>query len=215
VTLAVTVAASQQQSFTLSVNPTHLTVVQGSAASTTVTVGSVNGFSGTVTLTAASSPPGLSVTISPTTIVGNGTATVTVVGSAPGNYTVAVTGNCCNMTRSANFLVTVTSPPPPPDFTLTVSPTNQTVHRGSTATFTITVMGTNGFNGTVTLSATISPVNRHGPALSLPSTVGPYSTSTLTVATGHNTPQGIYTITVKATSGSLVHTFTITLNVTA
>ena len=112
--LAVTVAASQQQSFTLSVNPTHLTVVQGSAASTTVTVGSVNGFSGTVTLTAASSPPGLSVTISPTTIVGNGTATVTVVGSAPGNFTVAVTGNCCNMTRSAAFLVTVTSPPPPP-----------------------------------------------------------------------------------------------------
>jgi len=118
------------------------------------------------------------------------------------------------MTHAATFSVTVTSPPPP-DFTLTVSPTNQTIHRGSTTTYAITVMGTNGFNGTVTLSATISPVNRHGPTLSLPSTVGPYSTSTLTVATGHNTPQGIYTITVKATSGSLVHTFTITLRVTA
>src|SRR2546428_6565444 len=114
VTLAVTVAASQQQSFTLSVNPTHLTVVQGSAASTTVTVGSVNGFSGTVTLTAASSPPGLSVTISPTTIVGKGTATIKDVGSAPGNHTFEVAGNCCNITRSATLLLTITAPPPAP-----------------------------------------------------------------------------------------------------
>ncbi len=68
-----------------------------------------------------------------------------------------------------------------------------------------------GFNGTVTLSATSSPVNRHGPTPSVPSTVGPYSTSTLAVATAHNTPQATYTITVKATSGSLVHAFTVTV----
>jgi uncharacterized membrane protein len=213
VTLSVNVVTSQQ-SFTLSINPLHLNIVQGSAGTTTVTVGSVNGFSGTVTLTAVSNSPNLSTSISPTTIAGNGTATVTVVGSANGNYTVTVTGNCCNMTRSATFSVTVTSPPPP-DFTLTISPTNQTIRRGSTATYTITVKGSNGFNGTVTLSATISPVHRHGPRLSFPSTVGPDSTSTLTVATGHNTPTGIYMITVTATSGSLDQTFTITLDVTA
>jgi uncharacterized membrane protein len=154
------------------------------------------------------------------TLVSGGTANsiltvFTTNGTGLGTYQVTVTGFSPGLSRSVTLAVTVTSPPPPPDFSITVSPTNQTIHRGSTATYTITVMGMNGFNGTVTLSGTISPVNRHGPALSLPSTVGPYSTSTLTVATGHNTPQGIYTITVKATSGSLVHTFTITLNVTA
>jgi len=168
------------------------------------------------------SPSGLSMSLNPAnvTLRSGGTANsiltvFTTNGTSLGTYQVTVTGFSPGLSRSVTLAVTVTSPPPPPDFTLTVSPTNQTIHRGSTATYTITVRGTNGFNGTVTLSATISPVNRHGPALSLPSTVGPYSTSTLTASTGHNTPQGIYTITVKATSGSLVHTFTITLNVTA
>ena len=171
---------------------------------------------------AIASPPGLSMSLNPANVTvqsgGSANSILTVFttnGTGLDTYQVTVTGFSPGLSRSVTLAVTVTSPPPPPDFTLTVSPTNQTIRRGSTATYTITVKGTNGFNGTVTLSATVSPVNRHGPILSLPSTVGPYSTSTLTVATGHNTPQGLYTFTVKATSGSLVHTFTITLNVTA
>src|SRR5207237_10616566 len=103
---------------------------------------------------------------------------------------------------------------PSPDFTITLSPSSQTVRKGSTTTFTIQVTGTNGFNNTVNLSATISPVTRHGPATSLPSSVGPYSASTLTVSTTRNTQLGTYTITVTATSGSLTHTSTVTLTVT-
>jgi hypothetical protein len=87
------------------------------------------------------------------------------------------------------------------------------VSRGSSTSFTITVRGTNGFNGTVSLSATISPLQRHGPTVSLPSTVGPYSNSTLTVATSKQTSLGTYTIIVTATCGSITHTATVTVTV--
>src|SRR6266487_4572232 len=222
VQVGVAVKSGTNPDFFISTNPSSLTILQGSSGKSTLTIASLNGFAGTVSMFSMTNPSGLSMSLNPANVTlqsgGSANSILTVFttnGTGLGTYKVTVTGFSAGLSRSVTLAVTVTSPPPPPDFTLTVSPTNQTVHRGSTATYMITVKGTNGFNGTVTLSATISPVNRHGPTLSLPSTVGPYSTSTLTVATGHNTPQGLYTITVKATSGSLVHTFTITLNVTA
>lgn len=101
----------------------------------------------------------------------------------------------------------------PPDFGISANPPSQVVTRGSSTTFTITVTGTNGFSGTVSLSAIVAPLVRHGPTTSLPSTVGPNSSSTLTVSTVHNTPTGSYTITVTGTSGSLSHTVTVTVTV--
>jgi hypothetical protein len=101
-----------------------------------------------------------------------------------------------------------------PDFTITAAPTNRTIARGASATFTITITGTNGFNGTVNLSTTISPVAKNGPKISLPASVGPYSTFTLTASTARRTPTGTYTITVTASSGSITHKITITLIVT-
>src|SRR6266571_5737320 len=46
-----------------------------------------------------------------------------------------------------------TAPPPPQDFTISASPSPQSVRRGSSATFTITVTSTNGFNSAVSLTA--------------------------------------------------------------
>ncbi len=101
-----------------------------------------------------------------------------------------------------------------PNFTITATPTSQTIRRSSSAIYTIIITGTNGFNGTVHLATTTSPIVRNGPTISLPSRVGPYSNSTLTVSTLHSTPVGTYTITVTATSGSITHAVTITVVVT-
>jgi len=100
-----------------------------------------------------------------------------------------------------------------PDFGISASPPSQIVTRGSSTTFTITVTGSNGFSGTVSLSATVTPLAKHGPTTSLPSMVGPNSSSTLTVSTVHNTPTGSYTVTVTGTSGTLSHTVTLTVTV--
>jgi hypothetical protein len=55
---------------------------------------------------------------------------------------------------------------------------------------------------------------KNGPVLSLPSTVGPYSNSTLKLSTAHSTPIRTYMITVTATSGPIIHKVKITVIVT-
>jgi uncharacterized membrane protein len=105
------------------------------------------------------------------------------------------------------------------DFGLSASPSSMTILKGSNQTSTITVASLNRFQGTVQLSATISPIVSKGPTVSLSTaslsiSPGGSGTSTLTVYTSFSTPKGTYTVTVTATSGSITHTITITVNIT-
>src|SRR3989449_3110902 len=212
--------AATTPDFTMTANPSSLNIPAGTTGKSTITLTSLNGFSGTVSLYTSPSPlcpsPACSTwSIEPTTVnlVPNGTttATLSIFGGTQGGYgNVTVYGNSGSLSHSVTVSFKIT---PSPDFTITLSPSSQTLRKGSTTTFTIQVTGTNGFNNTVNLSATIAPVTRHGPATSLPSSVGPYSTSTLTVSTARNTQSGTYTITVTATSGSLTHTSTVTVTI--
>src|SRR5438093_1586709 len=220
--LAAVTSAATAPDFTMSAHPNTLTIPQGSAGKSIILLTSVNGFQGNVTL----SPPVSCLaigcpqyTISPTVVQlaanQNATAGFTIYTSPQtplATYNVAVTGTSGSLSHSVIVSFKIT---PSPDFTIALSPSSQTVRKGSTTTFTIQVTGTNGFNNTVYLTATIAPVTRHGPAISLPSSVGPYSTSTLTVSTTRSTQTGTYTITVTATSGSLTHTSTVTVTVTS
>ena len=216
------VASTPAPDFTMTANPSSLNIPAGTTGKSAITLTSLNGFSGAVNLYTSPSPlcpsPQCSTwSIDPTTVNlgpdGTATATLSIFGGTQGGFgNVTVYGNSGSLSHSVIVSFKIT---PPPDFTMTVSPTSQTVRKSSTTIFTMTVTGTNGFNNTVNLSATISPVTRHGPTTSLPSTVGPYSNSTLTVSTARSTQLGTYTITVTATSGSLTHTFTVTATVTS
>src|SRR2546429_2690237 len=214
------VSSTPAPDFTMTANPSSLNISAGTTGKSTITLTSLNGFSGTVNLYTSPSPlcpsPACSTwSIDPTSVnlVPNGiaTATLSIFGGTQGGYgNVTVYGNSGSLSHSVTVSFKIT---PSPDFTLTLSPSSQTLRKGSTTTFTIQVTGTNGFNNTVNLSATIAPVTRHGPATSLPSSVGPYSASTLTVSTTRSTQLGTYTITVTATSGSLTHTSTVTVTI--
>ena len=214
------VSSAPAPDFTMTANPSGLNIPAGTTGKSTIVLTSLNGFSGTVNLYASPSPlcpsPACSTwSIDPTSVnlVPNGTATATlsIFGGTQGGYgNVTVYGSSGSLSHSVIVSFKIS---PSPDFTITLSPSSQTVRKGSTATFTIRVTGTNGFNNTIDLTATIAPVTRHSPATSLPSSVGPYSTSTLTVSTARNTQSGTYTITVTATSGSLTHTATVTVTV--
>ena len=216
------VSSPRAPDFTMTANPSSLNVPAGTTGKSTITLTSLNGFSGTVNLYTSPSPlcpsPACSAwSIDPTSVnlVPNGTATATlsIFGGTQGGYgNVTVYGNSGGLSHSVIVSFKIT---PSPDFTIALSPSSQTVRKGSTTTFTIQVTGTNGFNNTVYLTATIAPITRHGPAISLPSSVGPYSTSTLTVSTTRSTQTGTYTITVTATSGSLTHTSTVTVTATS
>ncbi|MGH8869348.1 MAG: hypothetical protein ACRDYU_15315 [Actinomycetes bacterium] len=100
------------------------------------------------------------------------------------------------------------------DFTVGGSPSAQTVQRGSTATYTVTMLPVNGFTGPVTLQASGLP---NGTTASFaPATVSSSSkTSTLTVATTSSTPINAHTLTVTGVSGKEQASAQLQLTVTA
>ena len=104
--------------------------------------------------------------------------------------------------------VTVTSPPP--DFVIAATPAGQSVRRGGTATYAVTISPQNGFNGSVTLSLTGQPSGSTVTFTPNPAT----TTATLTVKTRSTAPRQTYTLTIKGISGALSHTFTVALTVT-
>jgi subtilase family serine protease len=124
--------------------------------------------------------------------------------TAGGPFTVTASSGSVNGTAS----VTVTSAPP--DFSLSVSPTAQSVRRGNTATYTVTITPANGFSGSVTLSLTGQPTGSTVIFTPSPAT----GSSTLTIRTQSTTSRRTYSLTIKGVSGSLSHTTSASLTVT-
>src|SRR5207247_2142984 len=162
----------------------------------------------TVHLSVAS-PAGISCSLNATSVTisysaSYGKSLLTCSSSIGGVYAVTVTGNYTftGLTHSVTTTFTVQ------DFGLSASPFTLSIPRGSSRQSTITVSSINGWSGTATLSATISPIVSKGPTVSLNPTsitltAGGHGTSMLTVSTGNSTPRGTYTVTVTATSGSV------------
>ena len=101
--------------FSVSASPTSLSIVLGSSGTSTITLASLNGFSGSVGLAALISPTGPSTSFNPSTVTlapggaGNSTITVTSASSVPGTYKVNVTATAGSVSHSALVTVTVTS----------------------------------------------------------------------------------------------------------
>src|SRR5438445_269103 len=137
----------------------------------------------------------------------------------PGSYT--ITGvihyeSPYQTTPLASKTVTIQAP----DFQLTVSPASVVIAKGSTTTLTITVTAVSGFTGTINLSATTQPANKHPPILSPINSVtltaaNPTGTTSLTITTTRATNSGTYTVTITGTSGTTSHTTTATVTVTS
>ncbi len=104
------------------------------------------------------------------------------------------------------------------DFTVSATPTSRTVTQGGTASYTITILSTGGFNSPVSLTALNLPGNQVLPGTGFtPSTVTPPTngsiSSTLTIVTNNQTPIGNFTITVRGTNGATIRNTSITLTV--
>lgn len=125
--------------------------------------------------------------------------------SAGGPY--LVTASSGGVSGNANVTVTAA---PAPDFALAVSPSSRSIHRGQTATWTVTITARNGFTGPVSLRLGGQPAG---------STVtfkpSPASTSaTLTVKTSSSSPRGTFRLTMTGTAHGRTHTATTSLTVT-
>lgn len=98
-----------------------------------------------------------------------------------------------------------------PTFSLSANPNSLTITQGSNGTSTITVNPANGFNGSVTLSASGLPSGVTAAFNPNPTS----TTSTLTLTASSSATTGTSTVTITGMSGSLTETTTISLTVNA
>jgi len=208
-------------SFLLTANPTTLTLEQGTSLSSTINVISINGFSGTVSLSVFFTGSKLPASLSPTSVSvpTNGTAksTLTVTAtSSIGDFNVVVIGIASSHGK-ANYASTEVSIHvlSDQDFTITSSPSSIVNIFGSSNTTTITVTSMNGYTGTVglTFTAPFGYITVTGSQNPLTLSSGGTAVSTLNITTSLITTLGTYNITVTGTDGSRTHSTVISLTV--
>ncbi len=133
--------------------------------------------------------------------------------NSAGVFTATTPGGPFTVSASTGGVIgtaSVTVPAPVVDFSLSVSPPSQSVKRGSTATYTVTVNPLNGFTGSVSLTLTGAPSGTTVTFSPNPTATG----ATLTIKTVSRTRQGNYALTINGTFGSLSHSVTASLKVT-
>ncbi len=188
--------------FTISSNPVSPAIQSGSSGTSTITLSSIGGFSGTVSLSSSVSLLGLTATLSPSSVTlssgGSATSTLAVSSSTPGSYAVVVNGIGGSLSHPTTVTVGVG------DFTISSNPASLWMQSGSSPTSFIQLTSLNSFSGTVSLSAAVSP---YGLTASLnPTSVslasGRSGNSTLTLS---SSSPGNYTVTITGTSGFVSH----------
>ncbi len=101
------------------------------------------------------------------------------------------------------------------NFAIDAAPFAEGVVGGKSITYTVTISPLNGFTGSTTLSLSGLPAGISGSFSVNPVVVTSASAvrSTLTISTSRSVATDIYPITITATSGSLTHSTSATLNV--
>src|SRR4029077_4704814 len=217
---AVQPASSTTPDFSIVASPSSLSITAGSSATSTITVTSLNAFSGMVTLS-ATSPNGLPSSLNPGTVNisagGSASSTLTIASTSstlPGSYTVRITGTSGGLTHSTTVTVTITSPG---DFAISENPTSQSIPSASERQTVITVTSINGFSGNVNLVASPSSTAVACWFTTLTNTATVFvpagGSATQYPTCGAYSPPGSYVVTISGTSGSLSHSVTLPVTV--
>jgi uncharacterized membrane protein len=96
--------------FSLSASPSTVSLAAGGRATYTVTINSMDGFSGSVTLSVSGLPPKTSASFSPNPATGSSTLTIrTNRGQTPpGSYAVVISGTSSGVTHTVTVTLVVT-----------------------------------------------------------------------------------------------------------
>lgn len=190
--------------FTLSVSPTAVSFGSGEAATATAILTSVNGFSGSITLSPGTIlPAGLTLSFSPNPIVLiggeslNSTITLKASPSAVTNYQVHVKATSGTRSKTSGTITAAVAKPISEFYIVstpnTVGPTNV----GASGTSTVTVGYANGFTGSVTVSASSSSTKLTAGLNMTSLTTAHNATLTVTGSVAAN-----YMVTVTASNSS-------------
>jgi hypothetical protein len=198
-------------------NPDVTIPVTGSVTST-LYLSSLNGFTGPIAISVSGVPAGVTVTPIPNFFFlsagKTASATLNIAASTAalaGNYDLTVTASSGTLTHTATLKLHVT------DFSITVSPQTAIMSKRQTDNFTISIASLNGFSQPVMLSSVILG-NTTGITVTITptslATTGGVASATLTISTSLKPTLGTFTVLVTVSSGSLVHTVSVTLIVT-
>jgi|SwirhisoilCB2_FD_contig_121_559921_length_2794_multi_4_in_0_out_0_1 hypothetical protein len=197
--------------YSLSASPSSLSVTQGSSGSSTVSVTDLNGFTGSVSLSASGLPAGVTATFGTNPTTSTSVVTFTASSTATtGTSNVTITGTSGTLTHTTSISLTVNAAATP-NFSLSASPASLTVKQGTSGTSTITETPSGGFTGSVTLSASGLPSGVTATFGTNPTT----STSVVTFTASSTATTGAATVTITGTSGTLTHTTTISLTISS
>jgi N-acetylmuramoyl-L-alanine amidase len=203
--------AASTPDFSVSASPSSASTTPGGTVSYSVAIGSANGFTGSVSLGITGLPAGATASFVPAAVTAPGSSQLTIAtnaSTAPGTYPLTITGTSSSTSHTAAIALVVNAPPSP-DFAVTATPASRTVVRGASASYTISITPSGGFSAPVTLSVSGLPTGTSGSFAPNPAT----ESSLFSVTSTSSAKVGSYTLTITATSGSLVHSTTISLQV--
>jgi hypothetical protein len=98
--------------FSLSLNPSALSVSQGSSGASTVSTAIISGSAQTISLTVTGQPSGVTTSSNPSSVTSGGSSTLTITASstaAAGTYTLSVNGTATSGFHAATLSLTVTA----------------------------------------------------------------------------------------------------------
>jgi hypothetical protein len=213
-----------QLDFILSSSPDTQSVSQGQTATYSLSVLSIGSFNSAVSLQVTGGlPPGTQASIVPSSVTpapgGTVSSTLTIPTSLStpiGTYNLTVTGTATLPLITHSITVTLTVTPAPADFRMSVSPARVLVSQGACGNSTVTVTSLGNFSSPVDLTLNNLPSHVSAafkPSSSITPPVGGSASSTLQLCPESTVAPGNYTITVVGTSGSLVHTADLVLQV--
>jgi len=212
--------------FSLSSNSNFVVVQQGYTGTVSITIASLNHFSGDVSIAAtiatSANAPVVKTSQSSVKLTPDSTASISVTvattsSTTQGNYNITVQGKKDTLSHSITVSAKIASPPPPPtpDFDLSSNPYSLTTTPGGTLSATLTISSILSYSGNVALTANIFPPGTNSPRvfLNLTSLRLPAggSNSTNYFVNAFNSTAGSYVIIVTGVSGSLSHTLQVSL----
>ncbi|MFY9226772.1 MAG: hypothetical protein WAQ98_29120 [Blastocatellia bacterium] len=194
--------------YTLSINPTSISLAATESADVFVNIASLNGFDGNVNLKVESE---LKASLSSNVINGAGTTRLSINtdrATPLKNYPITVTSTSETkggvIEKRATLVVTVTEAP---DFSLVVLPVNLDIDPGKSANVNVSITPTNRFTGIVNLTTNSSNPNITTSLTN--SNIGPNSSASLTINVGTNVAPGNYDVSVFGSSTGIQQKTTI------
>ncbi len=189
----------QNGKFTLSTAFDNLTLHSGNGGTYEIKINRSGGFTGTVALTLAGAPSGITGTFNPKSTTGNSSNLAISVDNtvAAGDYKLTVRGKSGGIVSETKLKLKVINLNNPSTFSLGLDPSSIEIKQASSKPLTVSINKSGSFASNVTLSATNLPTG-----VSANFNPNPTITSSeLTLTTTAATPVGSYEITIKGTGG--------------